>query len=220
MLDEYESKRLLSAYGIPVVETRVARSSEEACAAARELGFPVVVKLYSATITHKTDVGGVVLDIDHPDALRAALADIPRRLAQHQPGARIAGYTVQQMVRRPRAVELIVGISTDITARIMARYEERLAAYQSVDFDDLIGLPLKLLEGLLFTSSTVALVVGLGYFLREDIPFQFALANAFTICDAYHCSFQGNTNPNRLFMFTGTNDPFGEGDAAPRGPGV
>jgi len=47
----------------------------------------------------------------------------------------------------------------------------------------------------------------LGYFTREDMPFQFALAEAFTICDAYHCSFMGNTNPNRLFLWTGTNDP-------------
>jgi phospholipase C len=47
----------------------------------------------------------------------------------------------------------------------------------------------------------------MGYFTREDIPFQFALAEAFTICDAYHCSFMGNTNPNRLFLWTGTNDP-------------
>ena len=51
----------------------------------------------------------------------------------------------------------------------------------------------------------------MGYYREQELPFQFALANAFTICDAYHCSFQGNTNPNRLFMFTGTNDPFGEG---------
>ncbi|WP_141732743.1 phosphocholine-specific phospholipase C [Oligoflexus tunisiensis] len=51
----------------------------------------------------------------------------------------------------------------------------------------------------------------MGYYREEDIPFQFALANAFTICDAYHCSFQGGTNPNRLFLWTGTNDPLGVG---------
>jgi phospholipase C len=49
----------------------------------------------------------------------------------------------------------------------------------------------------------------MGYFAKEDIPFQFALANAFTVCDAYHCSLAGSTNPNRLFLFTGTNDPLG-----------
>jgi len=47
----------------------------------------------------------------------------------------------------------------------------------------------------------------MGYFTEQDMPFQFALAEAFTLCDAYHCSFMGNTNPNRLFLWTGTNDP-------------
>ena len=51
----------------------------------------------------------------------------------------------------------------------------------------------------------------MGYYRREDIPFQHALADAFTICDAYHCSFQGGTNTNRLFLWTGTNDPAGKG---------
>jgi len=52
----------------------------------------------------------------------------------------------------------------------------------------------------------------LGYFTESDIPFQFALANAFTICDAYHCSFHGGTNPNRVFLWTGTNDPLQRGN--------
>ncbi len=51
----------------------------------------------------------------------------------------------------------------------------------------------------------------MSYYEQQEIPFQFALANAFTVCDAYHCSFHGGTNPNRLFMFTGTNDPFATG---------
>ncbi|MDD3762112.1 MAG: phospholipase C, phosphocholine-specific [Nevskiales bacterium] len=55
----------------------------------------------------------------------------------------------------------------------------------------------------------------MGYYREEELPLQFALANAFTLCDAYHCAFQGNTNPNRLFMFTGTNDPFGTGGGPP-----
>ncbi len=112
-IGEADSKAILAAYGIPVARTVVVETAGQAVAAAADIGYPVAVKLLSPDVVHKTDVGGVVLDIDHPDALRAALADIARRLAQHQPGARIAGYTVQQMVRRPRAVELIVGISTD-----------------------------------------------------------------------------------------------------------
>lgn len=51
----------------------------------------------------------------------------------------------------------------------------------------------------------------MGYYREQELPFQFALSDSFTLCDAYHCAFQGNTNPNRLFMFTGTNDPFGLG---------
>lgn len=52
----------------------------------------------------------------------------------------------------------------------------------------------------------------LGYFTEADLPFQFAMADAFTVCDAYHCSFQGGTNPNRMFLWTGTNDPLGRGN--------
>ena len=51
----------------------------------------------------------------------------------------------------------------------------------------------------------------MGYYTRDDVPFQFAMADAFTLCDAYHCSFHGGTNPNRLFQWTGTNDPLGQG---------
>jgi len=110
---EADSKALLAAYGIPVARTVVATTAQEALAAADRVGYPVAVKLLSPDVVHKSDVGGVVLDIDHPDALRQALADIPERLAERQPGARIDGYTVQTMVRRPGAVELIVGISLD-----------------------------------------------------------------------------------------------------------
>src|SRR5262249_7830654 len=66
LLDEFEAKQVLAAYGIPVVETRVARNAEAAVRAAAVIGFPVVLKLYSRTITHKTDVGGVQLNL--PDA--------------------------------------------------------------------------------------------------------------------------------------------------------
>ena len=110
---EADSKTLLVAYGIPVAQTVVAATPEEALAAAERIGYPVAVKLLSPDVVHKSDVGGVVLDIDNPDALRQALSDIPERLAERQPGARIDGYTVQTMVRRPGAVELIVGISLD-----------------------------------------------------------------------------------------------------------
>src|SRR5512141_93729 len=75
-LTEYESKQLLSAYGIPTVETRIARSEEQAVAAADAIGYPVVLKLHSETITHKTDVGGVQLNLPDAGAVRAAYQSI------------------------------------------------------------------------------------------------------------------------------------------------
>jgi acetyltransferase len=109
---EADSKAILAAYGIPVAETVVVADAGAALAAAGRIGYPVALKLLSPDVVHKSDVGGVVLDIDHPAALDAALADIAQRLVAARP-ARIAGYTVQRMIRRPRAVELIAGLTTD-----------------------------------------------------------------------------------------------------------
>ena len=72
MLTEFESKQLLAAYGIPTVETRIALTEEEAVQAADEIGYPVVVKLHSLTITHKTDVGGVLLNLHDAGAVKSA----------------------------------------------------------------------------------------------------------------------------------------------------
>jgi acetyltransferase len=108
LLTELESKRILEAYGIPVVETRAAKSAEEAVADAEQLGYPVVVKLESRTITHKSDVGGVQLDLRGPEAVREAFEGIRSRVAP----ADFAGVTVQRMVRID-GYELIVGSSID-----------------------------------------------------------------------------------------------------------
>ncbi|MET0401322.1 MAG: acetate--CoA ligase family protein, partial [Cystobacter sp.] len=80
LLSEHESKRLLAAYGIPTVETRLALSADEAVAEARALGLPVVLKLHSELITHKSDVGGVRLDLRTEDAVREAFGGIRRTL--------------------------------------------------------------------------------------------------------------------------------------------
>ncbi len=108
VLTELESKRILEAYGIPVVETRAARSAEEAVAHAEGLGYPVVVKLDSRTITHKSDVGGVQLDLRSADAVREAFEGIRSRVG----AADFDGVTVQRMVRID-GYELIVGSSID-----------------------------------------------------------------------------------------------------------
>ncbi len=110
---EAEAKAILAAYGIPTVPTRIAVSTDAALAAAQEIGYPVAVKLRSPDVSHKSDVGGVVLDVEGPQALRSALDAIGTRLAQRRPGARLEGYTVQSMIRRPGARELIAGIASD-----------------------------------------------------------------------------------------------------------
>jgi acetyltransferase len=108
LLTEAESKALLAASGIATVPTEIARSEAEAMAAAQALGFPAVVKLHSQTVTHKSDVGGVKLDLR--DA--AAVAEAYRAIAGAVPPADFLGVTVQPMVRRD-GYELIVGSSID-----------------------------------------------------------------------------------------------------------
>ncbi len=113
MLTEPEAKALLDACHIPVVDTRIAATAGEARELAAEIGFPVAVKLLSPDVTHKTEVGGVVLDLNTPEEVEAAVQGIEQRLARLRPGARLAGFSVQAMARWPDAQELIVGITTD-----------------------------------------------------------------------------------------------------------
>ena len=113
LLSEPEAKGVLAAYGIPVVRTRIAGNEEEAVRLATELGFPVALKVLSPQVTHKSDVGGVMLDLATTDEVRAAASAMARRLRERAPGAELAGYTVQEMVRRPRAHETIVGVAPD-----------------------------------------------------------------------------------------------------------
>jgi acetyltransferase len=113
LLDEPESKALLAAFGIPCVETRVAASAKEAEALARKIGFPVALKILSPGITHKSDVGGVALDLESVDAVRDAARAMQERLRAHDPEASLRGFTVQRMARRPGAHELFIGVATD-----------------------------------------------------------------------------------------------------------
>ena len=112
-LNEAEAKTVLAAYGIPVVETRVVRDAEEAVAMAEALGYPVALKLLSPDISHKSDVGGVVLDLADAGTVAAAAKAILGRVAKSRPKARLEGFTVQRMAHRPGAHELIVGSTTD-----------------------------------------------------------------------------------------------------------
>jgi len=112
VLTEAESKQVLSAYGIPVTETAVAKSEDEAAELAGRIGYPVVLKLYSETITHKTDVNGVRLDLADEAAVRAAYRGIEHAVRERIEAAAFQGVTVQPMVRS-RGYELILGSSLD-----------------------------------------------------------------------------------------------------------
>jgi acetyltransferase len=117
LLTEFESKQVLAAYGIPTVETRVAASEDKAVQCANAIGYPVVLKLHSQTITHKTDVGGVRLNLPDADAVRRAYHEIKSAAgAVREPASRggrnFLGVTVQPMIKLD-GYELIVGSSID-----------------------------------------------------------------------------------------------------------
>jgi acetyltransferase len=112
LLTELESKRVLATYGIPTVETRAAASVEEAVREAEAIGYPVAVKLHSRTVAHKSDVGGVQLDLRSGREVRDAFEAIRGRLAELGRRADFEGVTVQPMVRAG-GYELIVGSSVD-----------------------------------------------------------------------------------------------------------
>ena len=112
LLTEYESKQLLALYGIPTVETRIARSADEAAEAASQIGYPAVVKLHSETVTHKTDVGGVKLNLADADAVRKAFAQIQSSVEAKAGPGHFLGVTVQPM-SRATGYELILGSTTD-----------------------------------------------------------------------------------------------------------
>jgi acetyltransferase len=112
LLNEVESKQVLASYGIPVVETRMASSEKEAAEIARSLGFPVVLKVFSDTITHKTDVGGVVLNLTSEEAVAGAYRKIEAAVREKAGEGKFRGVTVQPMVSRD-GYELILGSSMD-----------------------------------------------------------------------------------------------------------
>jgi acetyltransferase len=112
ILTEYESKKLLEAYGIPTTKTEIATTADEAVAWATKIGYPVVLKLYSLTITHKTDVGGVVLNLRDAAAVREAFAGIQSAVAEKVGAQHFQGVTVQPMAKLD-GYELILGASLD-----------------------------------------------------------------------------------------------------------
>jgi len=111
VLTEVESKKLLQEAGIDVVETRLATSKEEAVSLSGELGFPVVLKIASPDIVHKSDAGGVKLGLENARVVGQAYDDILSTAKQKHPKAEILGVAVQKMARP--GVEVIIGMSKD-----------------------------------------------------------------------------------------------------------
>jgi acetyltransferase len=141
MLDELEAKAVLKAYGIPIVPTLAAGPSATAAAeAAQTIGHPVALKILSPDISHKSDVGGVVLGLGDDAAVRVAAEQMLARVRSRKPAARITGFTVQAMVRRPYAQELIVGASVDPAFGPVILFGQGGTAVEVIA-DRAIGLP-------------------------------------------------------------------------------
>jgi acetyltransferase len=112
LLTEAEAKRFLEYYNFPVVKTRVATTQDEAVRLAAETGYPVVLKILSPQIVHKTDAGGVVLDLNNEAEVREAYDRIIEKAKQYDPGAEIQGVTVQKMIKKT-GYEVILGAKRD-----------------------------------------------------------------------------------------------------------
>lgn len=143
MLTEPEAKAVVKAYGIPVPETIVARSVNDVGRAAERLlqgSQKIVIKLLSKSVSHKSDVGGVVLNIETANGARNAARIIERNLRQYAPGASIDGFAVQPMIERNQAQELIVGIGRDAIFGPILMFGTGGIAVEVVD-DTAIALP-------------------------------------------------------------------------------
>lgn len=114
-LDIAEVGQVLSAYGIPVVRSQVARSAHDAGEIAARFACPVALKIRSADVVHKSDVGGVALGLSGRDEVRQAAEAMLGRVGRAVPGAHVDGFLVQEMASRPNAIELIAGITVDAT---------------------------------------------------------------------------------------------------------
>ncbi len=111
ILTEFESKKILKQIGVPVVETRLAMNQKEAVSISQRIGFPVVLKITSPDVVHKTDSSGVKLDLRNASEVKKAYDEIFRSVKKKYPRALIHGISVQKMA--PPATEVIVGTSKD-----------------------------------------------------------------------------------------------------------
>jgi len=171
ILSEHEAKSILAAYGIPVVETLIAKDVDEALACAEKTGYPVVIKIISPQISHKSDVGGVLLNIETPAILSAAAEGMLARIKRLKPDAEIEGFTVQKMVERPGAHELIIGVTTDPVFGPVILFGQGGVSVEIVK-DRAIALPplnLKLAKDLIMRTRVYNLLKGYRNIPSADI---------------------------------------------------
>jgi len=140
VLTEPEASAILSAYGIPTVPAIAVHTPEEASEAAKQLGFPVVLKILSRDISHKSDSGGVQLNLASPGAVAQAAEDMLATIHQVAPEARLDGFNVQPMIRRPGAHELILGVAEDGVFGPIIMFGQGGTAVELIG-DRVVGLP-------------------------------------------------------------------------------
>ncbi|WP_405242164.1 bifunctional acetate--CoA ligase family protein/GNAT family N-acetyltransferase [Lentisalinibacter salinarum] len=161
-LPEAEAKALLGAYDIPVVDARSARSPEEAAAMAAGIDGPVVLKIQSPDIQHKSDVDGVALDLEGESAVLEVARNMLQRVKSRKPDARIEGFVVEPMISRPDAFELLVGTTEDEQFGPVILFGHGGVAAETID-DTAIGLPpmnMRLAKGMMERTRVWRLLRG------------------------------------------------------------
>jgi acetyltransferase len=176
VLTEPEAKTVLSCYGIPVVETAIADRVAAAVMVAERIGFPVAVKILSPEVSHKSDVGGVALDLESADAVCNAAQAMRERLHAMRPDATMHGFTVQAMARRPGAHELIVGATSDPVFGPVILFGQGGTAVETIADRALALPPLNTVLAHDLISRTRVFHLLAGY--RDHLP-----ANVEAICD-------------------------------------
>ena len=172
LLNEFEAKSVLAAYGIPVVETRIATTAEAAAELAQQVGFPAVLKILSPDINHKSDVGGVALNLTSVQDVRAAAQNMIARLGKLRPDAVLTGFTVQPMINRPGAHELILGVANDETFGPIIMFGHGGVATQLIN-DRSVSLPplnIALAKSLVEGTRVFKLLQGYRDRPKADLP--------------------------------------------------
>jgi acetyltransferase len=113
LLTQMETRAVLRAFGVPITPCLLATSANEAMVMAESLGFPVVMKIDSPDITHKSDVSGVLINIQSARAVRTAYTELTTGVAKKRPDARLRGVTIEPMVQRPNSREVMIGVVRD-----------------------------------------------------------------------------------------------------------